>query len=87
MNVKALSIMLYHDNINTEHNMKSICHAAVAQWKSAWLEMDMGPKLKRRKHDKSGLADLLRIDGPWGARGARAPPPFWSEIIVDKQLS
>ena len=32
MNAKALSIMRYQDDINTEHNMKSICHAAVAQW-------------------------------------------------------
>ena len=29
---KALSIMRYQDDINTEHNMKSICRAAVAQW-------------------------------------------------------
>ena len=37
MSAKALSIMRYHyqnqDDINTEHNMKSMCHAAVAQWK------------------------------------------------------
>ena len=32
MNAKALSIMRYQDDINTEHNMKSICRAAVAQW-------------------------------------------------------
>ena len=32
MNAKALSIMRYQDDINTEHNMKSICCAAVAQW-------------------------------------------------------
>ena len=24
--------MRYQDDINTEHNMKSICRAAVAQW-------------------------------------------------------
>ena len=30
MNAKALSIMRYQDDINTEHNMKSICPAAVA---------------------------------------------------------
>ena len=29
---KRLSIMCYQDNINTEHNLKSICRAAVAQW-------------------------------------------------------
>ena len=32
MNAKALSIMRYHDDINTEHNMKSVLRAAVAQW-------------------------------------------------------
>ena len=32
MNAKALSIMRYHDDINIEHNMKSICRVAVAQW-------------------------------------------------------
>ena len=32
MNVKALSIMRYQNDINTEHNMKSICRAAMAQW-------------------------------------------------------
>ena len=32
MKAKALSIMRYQDDINTEHNMKSICRAAVAQW-------------------------------------------------------
>ena len=32
MNAKALSIMRCQDDINTEHNMKSIGHAAVAQW-------------------------------------------------------
>ena len=31
MNAKALSIMRYQDDINTEHNMKSIGRAAVAQ--------------------------------------------------------
>ena len=31
MIAKALSIMRYPDDINTEHNMKSICHAAVTQ--------------------------------------------------------
>ena len=29
---KALSIMRCQDDINTEHNMKSIGRAAVAQW-------------------------------------------------------
>ena len=33
MIAKALStLMRYQDDINTEHNMKSICRAAVAQW-------------------------------------------------------
>jgi hypothetical protein len=32
MNAKALSVMSYQDDINTEHNMKSVCRAAVAQW-------------------------------------------------------
>ena len=32
MNAKALSIMRCQDDINTEHNMKSIGRAAVAQW-------------------------------------------------------
>ena len=32
MNAKAQSIMRYRDDINTEHNMKSIGRAAVAQW-------------------------------------------------------
>ena len=32
MNAKALSIMRYLDDINTEHNIKSVCRAAVAQW-------------------------------------------------------
>ena len=32
MNAKALSIIRYQDDINTEHNMKSIGRAAVAQW-------------------------------------------------------
>ena len=31
MNAKALSIMRYQNDINTEHNMKSVCRAAVAQ--------------------------------------------------------
>ena len=30
MNAKALSIMRYQDDINTEHNMKSTCRAVVA---------------------------------------------------------
>ena len=29
---KALSIMRYQDDINTEHNMNSICRAEMAQW-------------------------------------------------------
>ena len=32
MNAKALSIMRCQDDIHTEHNMKSICRATVAQW-------------------------------------------------------
>ena len=45
MNAKALSIMRYQDNTNTEHNMKSICRAAVAQIfmharQCAWLALD-----------------------------------------------
>ena len=32
VNAKALSIMRCLDDINTEHNMKSIGRAAVAQW-------------------------------------------------------
>ena len=35
MNAKALSVMplmRYQDDINTEHNMKSVFRAAVAQW-------------------------------------------------------
>ena len=32
MNAKALSIMRYQNDINTEDNMNSICRAAVAQW-------------------------------------------------------
>ena len=32
VNAKALSITRYQDDINTEHNMKSMCRAAVAQW-------------------------------------------------------
>ena len=31
MNAKALSIMRYQNDINTEHNMKSIGRTAVAQ--------------------------------------------------------
>ena len=32
INAKALSIMRYQDDIYTEHNMKTVCRAAVAQW-------------------------------------------------------
>ena len=32
MNAKAQSIIRAQDDINTEHNMKLICRAAVAQW-------------------------------------------------------
>ena len=32
VNAKALSIMRYQNDINTEHNMKSMGRAAVAQW-------------------------------------------------------
>ena len=32
MSAKALSIMRHQEDINTEHNMKSIGRAAVAQW-------------------------------------------------------
>ena len=32
VNAKALSIMRYQDDINTEHNMKSIGRAAMAHW-------------------------------------------------------
>ena len=32
MNAKTLSMMRYQDDINTEHNMKSVFRAAVAQW-------------------------------------------------------
>ena len=32
VNAKALAIMRCQDDINTEHNMESICPAAVAQW-------------------------------------------------------
>ena len=33
MNAKVLSIMRYQEDVNTEHNKKSICRAAVlAQW-------------------------------------------------------
>ena len=32
VNAKALSIMRYQDDINTEHNIKSIGRVAVAQW-------------------------------------------------------
>ena len=28
----ALSKVRYRDDINTEHNMKTVCRAAVAQW-------------------------------------------------------
>ena len=39
MNAKALSLMRYQNDINTEHNMKSIFREAVAQW-GAWLAID-----------------------------------------------
>ena len=32
MKAKALYLIRYQDDINTEHNMKSVCRAAVAQW-------------------------------------------------------
>ena len=32
VNAKALSVMRYQDDINTDHNVKSIGRAAVAQW-------------------------------------------------------
>ena len=35
MNAKALSKMLYQNDINSEHNIKSMCRAAVAQWTKA----------------------------------------------------
>ena len=41
MNAKALAIMRYQDGINTEHNMKSICRAAVVSGQSAWLAIDI----------------------------------------------
>jgi hypothetical protein len=33
MNAKALSVMRYQGDINTKHNMKSVCRAAVSQWR------------------------------------------------------
>ena len=52
VNAKALSIMHYQDGINTEHNMKSMCRAAVAQWTKApdlqWINANS--KLERRKY-------------------------------------
>ena len=52
MNAIALSIMRYQDDINTEHNMKSICRAAVAQWTKRLTcnGYYSGSKLERRKH-------------------------------------
>ena len=32
MNATALSVVRYQDDINTEHNLKSVCRAAVAMW-------------------------------------------------------
>ena len=52
MNAKALSIMRYQNDINTEDNMNSICRAAVAQWitrltnapNSHWTNASLHPK-------------------------------------------
>ena len=52
MNQKVLSINRYQDDINTKHNMKPICRAAVAQWiKTPDLQwIYAGSKLERRKY-------------------------------------
>ena len=57
---KALSIMRYQDDINTEHNMQSIGRAAVAQWTKR-LTRNVQTRVriwKRRKY--SFILNLLK---------------------------
>ena len=57
MNAKALSIMRCQDDINTEHNIKSIRRAAVAQWTKRLTRMD-------KRELESGMTHIFDITNP-----------------------
>ena len=50
MNAKALSVMHYQDDINTEHNIKSIGRAAVSQWTKHLTRNGQTPVQIRKAH-------------------------------------
>ena len=64
VNAKALSIMRYQDDIriNTEHNMKSICRAAVAQWTKR-LTRNGQTRVRIRKAHIFDITLLCESDG------------------------
>ena len=57
---KALSIMRYQNDINTEHNMKSICCAAVAQL-SMRLTRNGQTRIQIRKADTFLILQFSRF--------------------------
>ena len=60
MNAKALSIMRCQDDINTEHNMKSICRAAVAQWSTRLTRTGQMRVRSGKAHRFDTTEDLVR---------------------------
>ena len=67
VNGKLLSIMRCLDDINTEHNMKSIGRAAVAQWTKR-LTRNGQTRVRIRE------AHIFDITLAWGTEGNLTPP-------------
>ena len=59
--------MRYQDDINTEHNMMSVCHAAVARWTK---RLNASSKLEKYKYSfitlhKSIIENTLSVFAIW----------------------
>ena len=82
MNANTLSIMRCQDVINTEHNMKSICRAAVAQRTNAWVRNGQ----KRVRIREAHIFDITHSIN-WivnsGAKGLKKYGKICSKFAMD----
>ena len=80
VNAKALSIMRYQDDINTEHNMKSICRPAVAQWTKR-LTRNGQTRVRIRKAHIFDITHFIR--NPKNVGGGMCPPGHYARTPME----
>ena len=80
MNAKMLSIMRYQDDINTEHNMKSIYRTAVAQWTKRLIRTGQ-TRVRNWKNANSGF----RVGGGRSSHSPLATPLMLPIDMIDNK--